>query len=132
MKLFPTIGDIGKREFCVTSEHTIDFAHNGMPEILSTPWLIWFLEHAAREAVLPYLEPSESTVGINIEVNHLAATPVGHQVTCQAKIIQREGKKIWFRLEAFDEHELIATGIHQLQVIQVERFANRVNQKKNQ
>jgi fluoroacetyl-CoA thioesterase len=129
MKTSPGIGTTGEIVFRVTGEHTIDFADDGMPEILCTPWLIWFLEHAAREAVLPYLEQGESTVGVHIEVDHLAATPVGQQVVCQARIVQREAKQFWFRLEAFDELELIATGLHQLQVINVERFAKRVNQK---
>jgi predicted thioesterase len=58
--------------------HAIDFAEGGTPAVLSTPWLIWFLEHAARAAVLPLLEPGESTVGMEIQVQHLAPTPVGH------------------------------------------------------
>ena len=47
----------------VSEQHLIDFAHDGMPQILCTPWLVWFLEHAARNAMLPLLEPGESTVG---------------------------------------------------------------------
>ncbi|WP_419581529.1 thioesterase family protein [Stieleria magnilauensis] len=46
-----------------------------MPKILCTPWLIWFLEHAARNAMLPLLSPGESTVGVVINVEHTAATP---------------------------------------------------------
>ena len=129
MKTFPDIGTTGEIEFRVIGKHAIDFTNDGMPEVLCTPWLIWFLEHAAREAVLPYLEQGESTVGIHIEVDHLAATPVGQQVVCQARIVQRQGKKFWFRLEAHDERERIATGLHQLQVIHIERFAKRVHQK---
>lgn len=50
----------------VGEEHLIDFARDGMPEILRTPWLVWFLEHAARNAVLPALEPGESAVGVGV------------------------------------------------------------------
>ena len=53
---------LGEQQFVVEPRHAIDFATGGMPAVLSTPWLIWFLEHAAREAVLPSLEPGESTV----------------------------------------------------------------------
>lgn len=56
-------GDIGRLEFVVTEEHAIDFSGDAMPAVLSTPWLIWFLEHAAREAMLPLLDAGESTVG---------------------------------------------------------------------
>ena len=82
MKYAVKIGTIGEEHFVVTKQHVIDFAHDGMPQILCTPWLIWFLEHAARNAVLPLLEPHESTVGVIINVEHMAATPLGAQVVC--------------------------------------------------
>ena len=53
-------GTLGEEQFVVDEQHVIDFAHDGMPQILCTPWLIWFLEHAARNAVLPLLERGES------------------------------------------------------------------------
>lgn len=107
----------------VELKHAIDFADDGMPAVLSTPWLLWYLEHAARAAVLPALEPGESTVGTEIDLRHLAPTPVGEIVTCQARILQAEGTRISFQLEAHDEHALIARGFHRLRVIQVARFA---------
>ena len=81
------IGTVGEEHFVVAQQHAIDFADETMPQILSTPWLIWFLEHAARNAVLPQLEPGESTVGVVVNVEHLAATPIGAQVVCSAKVI---------------------------------------------
>ena len=75
MKGVLRIGTVGEEQFVVSEQHLIDFAHDGMPQILCTPWLIWFLEHAARSAVLPLLEPGESTVGVVINVKHTAATP---------------------------------------------------------
>lgn len=100
-----------------------------MPAVLCTPWLIWFLEHAARGAVLPCLEAGESTVGLEIEVRHLAPTPLGHTVTCTARVIHVEGPRITFQVEAHDEAELVARGVHRLQVIRVAGFAKRVAQK---
>ncbi|MGE3309441.1 MAG: thioesterase family protein [Limisphaerales bacterium] len=100
-----------------------------MPEVLSTPWLVWFLEHAARAAVLPWLDPGESTVGTEIEVRHLAATLVGDEVVCKARIVRVDGGEISFRVEAHDASECIATGFHKLRVIQVDRFAARVHRK---
>lgn len=63
----------GEQRFMVEHRYAIYFATDGMPAVLSTPWLIWFLEQAARAAVLPFLEPDESTMGMEIEVRHLAA-----------------------------------------------------------
>ena len=62
----------------------------GMPAVLSTPCLIWFLEHAARAAVLPLLEPGESTVGMEIQVRHLTPTPVGQTVICRARSVRQK------------------------------------------
>ena len=77
MKRSPRVGETGELSFVVTEQHAIDFADNQMPAVLSTPWLIWFLEHAAREAMLPLLEEGESTVGVHVDVEHLAPTPLG-------------------------------------------------------
>ena len=77
MKGRPKIGMTGEQQFLVEPKHAIDFTDGRMPAVLCTPWLIWFLEHAAREAVLPFLSPGESTVGTSVEVRHTAPTPVG-------------------------------------------------------
>jgi len=129
MRANPKVGTTGEQRFVVESKHAIDFASDRMPPVLSTPWLIWFLEHAAREAVVPFLEPGESTVGVQIEVRHLAPTPLGQTVICLARVIRAEGPLITFQLEARDEQELIARGLHQLRVIQIERFSRRVSHK---
>jgi len=122
-------GTVGEERFVVAEEHLIDFAHDGMPAILSTPSLIWFLEHAARNAVLPVLEQGESTVGVVVNVQHLAATPLGGEVVCRARVISVDGPQVSFQLEAHDEHEQIARGTHKLRVIQAGRLARKVEAK---
>jgi predicted thioesterase len=124
------VGMTGQRQFVVEPTHTIDFAEGGMPAILCTPWLVWFLEHAAREAVIPFLDPGESTVGTHLDIDHLAATPVGHVVICVARIFHLDGRLISFKLEARDETEVIANGLHRLRVIEGERLARRVETKR--
>jgi len=123
------IGTVGEETFVVSEQHVIDFAQDGMPSILCTPWLIWFLEHAARNAVLPLLEPGEGTVGVVINVEHTAATPLGAQVVCRARVIYADGPLILFQLEAHDEHEKIARGTHKLRVIEAARLAKTVQKK---
>ncbi|MHB8957192.1 MAG: thioesterase family protein [Pirellulaceae bacterium] len=129
MKGVVRIGTVGEERFVVSERHLIDFAHDGMPQILCTPWLIWFLEHAARNAVLPLLEPGEGTVGVVLNVQHTAATPLGAQVVCHARVIYVDGPLISFQIEAHDEHEQIARGTHKLRVIEVARLAKRVQSK---
>jgi predicted thioesterase len=128
----PKIGATAERKFTVEPAHAIGFGPNGPPPVLSTPWLVWFLEHAALDAALPFLEPGEITVGTRVEVDHLAPTPVGAHVTCTARIIHSEGPVISFQLEAGDGHEMIARGFHKRRVVKVERFAARVEQKKDE
>lgn len=132
MKSVAKVGTVGEERFVVGEEHLIDFAHDGMPQILCTPWLVWFLEHAARNAVLPLLEEGESTVGVLLDLEHLAPTPLGEQVVCTAKVIYANGPLISFQIEAHDEHERIARGTHKLRVIQAARLAKRVRSKTGQ
>ncbi|MEE2639830.1 MAG: thioesterase [Planctomycetota bacterium] len=129
MKDVAKIGTVGEEQFVVSEQHLIDFAKDGMPQILCTPWLIWFLEHAARNAVLPLLEPGESTVGVVVNIEHTAATPPGASVVCQARVIYVDGPLISFQLEAHDEHERIARGTHKLRVIEAARLADKVQKK---
>lgn len=124
------VGGTGTLRFVVEPKHGIDFAGDGMPEILCTPWLVWFLEHAAREAMLPFLEPGESTVGSRVEVDHLAATPIGMEVVCVARVIHIEGTAVTFQLDARDAVERIAKGLCRARVVKVDRLARRVESKR--
>lgn len=129
MQSQPKIGTTGERKFVVEPAHAIHFGEDG-PAVLSTPWLVWFLEHAALDAVLSFLEPGEITVGTHIEVDHLAPTPIGAPVTCTARVVHCEGPVISFQLEASDSQETIARGFHKRRVVRMDRFASRVQKKK--
>lgn len=125
----PKVGDRGELQFLVTTEHAIDFSDQTMPAVLSTPALIWKLEYAAVNALAPLLEPHERCVGSQIDIQHLAPTPLGQHVVCVAKVINVDGPMVMFQVEAHDEHELIARGLHQRSVIDAARFARRVLKK---
>src|SRR5262245_7614926 len=100
-----------------------------MPAVLSTPNLIGLLERTARETLAPLLDPDERTVGTEIELRHLAPTPLGATVTCVARVIHSEGALVTFQVEARDEQEVIARGLHRRAVIRVDGFARRVARK---
>src|SRR5215831_953791 len=129
MKNPPRIGAAGELQFLVEQKHCIDFATDGMPAVLSTPNLIGLLERTAREALAPFLEEDERSVGAEIELRHFAPTPPGEQVTCTARVVSAEGATVTFQIEAHDGHELIARGLHKRAVIQVEKFAKHVARK---
>jgi fluoroacetyl-CoA thioesterase len=122
MKRRPPIGHLGEHQFTVTAEHCIDFADAGMPAVLSTPKLIGLLERTARFSVTPFLENHERTVGVEIDLKHLAPT---------TRVIGTEGSYLTFAVEARDESELISKGIHKRAVIEVESFTRRVARKSN-
>ncbi len=129
MKGVPKVGTSGEVTFTVAREHTIEFADDGMPAVLSTPNLIQILERTARHSLLPFLEETERSVGIEVEIRHLAPAPIGSQVTAVARVIRAEGREIVFHIEARDEHEMLARGAHKRHVIRVDRFAKRVREK---
>jgi predicted thioesterase len=120
----PPIGTTHTLEVHVEPEHTIDF--DGMPRVLSTPVLVGLLERTAREALAPFLETGESSVGISIEIQHLAPTPLGQDVACRARVIHVEKRVITFQIDASGAHGLLARGLHKRRVLSVERFAAAV------
>ena len=129
MKSAPKTGTTGEFSFVVGPEHAITFATDGMPAVLSTPNLIGIFERTAREAITSFLEADERSVGVEIELRHLAPTPLGAHVTVTVRVIHTEGRLVDYQIEARDEHELIARGVHKRAVIRVEQFARRVRRK---
>lgn len=132
MKKRPPIGLIGEMSFVVAEEHVIDFASGGMPAVFSTPKMIGLLEQTARESLSPFLENSERTVGIEIDIKHLAPTPIGARVSLRTRVISSEGTYVNFSLEARDQKELLSKGVHTRAVIQIDKFARRVDEKRKQ
>jgi predicted thioesterase len=129
MKSRPPLGTKGEFAFVVSQEHAIDFAQDGMPSVLATPRLIGLIERTAREALVPFLEADERSVGVEVDLRHLAPTPLGEKVVCTARVILEDGPQITFHVEARDEHEVIARGLHKRAIIRVGSFARRVARK---
>jgi predicted thioesterase len=129
MKNRPRIGLTGELAFKVEPQHVIDFSGGGMPAVLSTPSLVGFLERTAREAMAECLDDDERSVGVEIELKHLAPTPVGHTVHCTARVIHTADREVTFQIEARDDHELIARGLHKRAVIRTDSFSRRVKEK---
>jgi predicted thioesterase len=115
----------------VGPENRINFADARMPAVLATPCLIAHLEYAARDALAACLEDHERSVGVSIDVEHLAPTPEGFTVTCRARVIHVSGTVVTFQVEAHDDAEPIARGIHKRRVIDADRFARRVEKKRS-
>lgn len=106
------------------------FKDTTLPQVFATPMMIRAMENAALNAVREYLEPGESAVGTAVDIKHLAATPVGHQVTASATVTRVEDRRIWFDVSARDEVEEIGRGTHERMVVDLKRLANRLASKK--
>jgi fluoroacetyl-CoA thioesterase len=132
MKQALRTGMSGERVEMVGPDNRVSFADSRMPAVLATPWLVGYLEHAARDAITPCLEDHERSVGTFIEIEHLAPAPEGFSVTFRARVIQAVGPVVTFQVEAHDGVELIAKGLHRRRVIDVDRFARRVEKKRSQ
>ncbi len=124
-----TPGLTGTAEIVVGPEHTAPFVGSGRIAVLATPVMINVIEAAALAAVEHLLPPGHQSLGIHLDVSHVAATPVGLRVTATAEVIGVEGRTIKFRVEAHDEVETIGGGTHERVVVSVERFDERVQRK---
>ena len=116
----------------VTESVCIGFMGPGVQPVLSTPSLILWLEMASRKAAAPLLQQDEETVGTAMDLKHLAPTPLGMRVTLKTRIVEVAGRRIRFRLEAFDEVEKIAEGWHERARVSVPRFASYLESKRLQ
>lgn len=123
------VGARGEQKRLVTPEIAVDFLGLEQARVLGTPYLILLMEMTARNTVLPFLDPGHDTVGTLVHVRHLAATPLGMQVTFTAEITAVDNRRVVFRVEAFDEREKIGEGTHERAVIHVARFGTRVQSK---
>ena len=124
-----TPGLIGTAELLVGPEHTAPFVGSGRIAVLATPVMINVIEAAALNAAEHLLAPGHQSLGIHLDVSHVAATPVGLRVTATAEVLRVEGRIITFRVEARDEFEVIGNGTHKRVVVSVARFDDRVQRK---
>jgi fluoroacetyl-CoA thioesterase len=121
------IGTTGTATLTVKPEHTANqFKDSILPRVFATPMMVLLMENAALNAIRPYLQPGESAVGTAIEIEHLAATPVGHEVTARAEVTKVDGRQVEFNVSARDEKEEIGRGAHRRMAINLDRFNERL------
>jgi len=123
-------GLTGEYRLRVDAVNTAAHLGSGGVEVLATPEMVRMMERAAVAAGDHLLPPGYRTVGIHLDIAHLAPTPVGMAVVASAELNVIEGKKLIFHVEARDERELIGAGTHQRMIINVERFQAKVESKK--
>ena len=121
------LGTKGTFKMRVLPEHLANqFKDAMLPQVLATPVMILIMENAALNAIRSFLDSGESAVGAAIDVRHLAATPVGHDIRAEAEVINVDGKRIEFKVSARDETEEVGNGTHQRIVIDLRSFNERL------
>ena len=122
-------GLVGTYDIVVADEHTAPFVGSGKVRVLATPVLINLFEAAALACCEHLLPSGHQSLGIHLDVRHIAATPVGMRATATAELVKIDGRTLTFRVEAHDERELIGDGLHERVVVNVARFDERVQKK---
>ncbi|MGI6129800.1 MAG: thioesterase family protein [bacterium] len=113
----------------VAPEHTAKSLGSGGVEVLSTPMLIALMEGAAQDALQARLPEGWTTVGTRVDIEHLAATPVGMAVTARARLIEVAGRRLVFAVEAHDEQEQVGRGQHERFIVNASRFESKTRAK---
>jgi predicted thioesterase len=124
-----TPGLKGYAEIVVGEEHTAPKIGSGMVHVLATPVMINLMEAAALDCAENMIPAGHQSLGIKLDVRHIAATPVGMRVRATAKLLKVDGRNLEFWVEAHDEKDLIGDGAHHRIVVNVERFDKRVQAK---
>jgi fluoroacetyl-CoA thioesterase len=100
-----------------------------MPQVFATGFMVALMEWACVQLLAPHLDVGEGSLGIHVDVSHLAATPPGLTVTVDAEVESVDGSKVWFKVRAHDGVDLIGEGRHRRAIVAWARFNERVDRK---
>lgn len=116
-----------EKSIVVTDEVTASKVGSGLLPVYATPSMIALMEGTCAESVQPYLAEGEGTVGVAVDIKHIAATPVGMTVRCESLLKEVNGKKLVFEVNVYDEKGLVGTGIHKRAIINNGAFMARLS-----
>jgi fluoroacetyl-CoA thioesterase len=119
------IGMTAEKTVTVTPDLTVGHFVAGMPQVYATPMMILHMEMASGSAIARHLPAGFVSVGMDVKIRHLAATPVGHTVRATARVLEIDRKSVVFEVEAWDGDRKIGDGIHRRGVVNVVEFENR-------
>lgn len=120
-----TVGMKGEVSTVVEREDTAYEVGSGSLLVYATPCMVALMEGAACEAIAPALGDDKTSVGTELNISHLSATPVGLEVRAEAEVTEVDGAAVTFRVTAYDEAGKIGEGTHKRFVVNTERFLNK-------
>jgi fluoroacetyl-CoA thioesterase len=124
-----TIGMTAEKTVTVTSEMTVSHFVANMPQVYATPMMILHMEMASGSAIASHLPEGFVSVGMDVKVRHLAATPVGRNVRAISRVIKIDPKSVVFEVEAWDRDRKIGDGTHRRGIVNVLEFEKRFGVK---
>jgi len=119
------VGMTGRHETLVTRDLTVGAHVEGMPLVYATPMMIMLMEMASGAAVSSHLPGGWVTVGSEVNVRHLAPTPIGRTAVATARVVEVDGRSVLFAIEAHDGVRKIGEGTHRRGAVNLEAFAKR-------
>jgi len=120
------LGMTGEAITTVVHENTAAAVGAGGVEVFGTPMLVALMENASWRTVATALDAGYVTVGTHVNISHLGATPLGQQVRATAELIEIDGRRLVFRVEAYDERQKVGEGQHERAIVQLERFLSKI------
>jgi len=123
-------GLTGKSEMIVKEEDLVSQLGEVSANVLSTPRLIQLLEAAAIDAIQDFIPTDQVSLGIEVKIKHLAATPLGMKVTANALLKGVDKHRLFFLVNAYDEKEKVAEGEHERVLVSKDRFLQKVEKKR--
>ncbi len=122
-------GLVGESSEIVTDKLTAASHGSGLVPAFATPAMIALMENASVAAIQKYLGAGQTSVGIEVSIKHLAATPVGMRVRARSEVIAVDGRRVSFKVEAWDDREKIGEGTHARMIVDDARFKQRIAEK---
>jgi fluoroacetyl-CoA thioesterase len=123
-------GLTGKSEMIVKEEDLVSQLRDVILNVLSTPRLIQLLEAAAIDAIQDFIPTDQVSLGTEVKIKHLSATPLGMKVTADALLKGVEKNRLFFLVNAYDEKEKVAEGEHERVLISKDRFLQKLDKKR--
>lgn len=119
----------GHQELVVTQELTAKNMGSGVMDVFATPAMLALMEKTAFTSVAEYLNEGCGSVGTKVDIEHVASSPVGMKITCDSELIEIEGRKLVFKVEAYDEKCLIGKGTHERFIVENKKFQEKTDNK---
>lgn len=124
-------GRIGTASLTVGEEHTAAAWNSGRAPVLGTPMLVALMEAAAIDCIEKFLTDDQESLGVKVDIEHIAATPLGLEVTATAELTEIDGRMLHFKVEARDSREVVGRGRHTRIVVDAARFRAKAAAKLN-